>query len=273
MGLFDKKTEVDVRVDDDEVVAGGVVVAHADFGEPDKKAQGARIELGYRNRYQEDDQNSDGDTITSTTSSDVIRASQQISLDGALGTAPVRAELTVPADAPGSAADTVDWFVRAVVDRKLARDANASLPLTVRVPADPLASWADSPPETDGACRFELDPSTRVVRPGDRITGTLRVVAEKPISARCVRVQLHRKRFDPDHNRTVDDKTRVELCGETDLRPGEELVLPFDIGVPPGAAPSFRAKHNHLHWYLEGVVDVPRHSDPTISLEVLVHNA
>ena len=271
MRLFGSKTDVDVRIDVDEVVAGGTVVAEAEFGEPDKRAQGARIELYYKNFYEETHADEDGSS-TSRTRSDVIVASEKIALEGGL-VGPVRVDLAVPPDAPGSAPDVIEWFVRATVDRRKARDASAQRPLKVLVPAAPLASWAESPPTTEGACLFDIDASSRIVRPGDRITGTLKVTAQKAISARSIRVQLFEKRFDPDANRTIDDSTRVELCGDTELQPGEEISLPFDIGVPAQADPSFRTEKNHFHWYLQGVVDLKRSSDPTVSLEIVVHTA
>ena len=272
MPLFGTKTEVEVRVEPAEVVAGEAVRVTARFGELDKKAQGARIELGYRNTYKEDDTDSDGDRTTRTRKDDVVVAAEQVPVDRA-SAGEVEAELVVPADAPGSAPEVIEWFVRALVDRRRGRDADAREPLTVLAPARALATWAESAPTVDGRCTFALDVSTRTVRPGDAISGTLTVTPHEEISARAVRVQIERRRNDPDRNVDADDGTRVELCGETVLRPGEERTLPFEIAVPQDAPPSFRAQYNHQHWYLQGVVDVKRSSDPSVQLEVVVHTA
>jgi sporulation-control protein spo0M len=274
MPLFGNKPEVSVSVDPREVVAGESVRVRAEVGEPDRKTQGARVELLYRNTYREDDVDSDGDRTTRTRTTDVLVATEHLDLaDAPLGGADV--ELAVPADAPGTAYESVAWVVRAVVDRKRARDARAEQDLIVRVPADQLAPWASGAPNQTAApkCLLTIEPSTRVVRPGESITGTLTVAPRERISARAIRVQLRRLRLDPDRNTSQDDGVRVELCGAVDLAPGEERSFPFAIDVPSAVPPSFRARYNEQHWYLDGVVDVKRSSDPAVQLEILVHTA
>jgi hypothetical protein len=271
--LFGSRTEVEVSVEPAEVVAGEPVRVSASFGELDRKAQGARLELGYRNTYREDDTDADGDRTTRTRTSDVLVAVEQVPVGDGASPGQLDAQLTVPADAPGTAAKSVEWFVRALVDRRHARDATAEQPLTVLAPADALGPWAQSAPKVDGRCTFALDVSTRTVRPGDAITGTLTLTPHEEIAARAVRVQLERRREDPDRNVDSDDTTRVELRGEGVLAPGEQVTLPFEIVVPEDAAPSFRAEHNRQRWYLQGVVDVKRASDPSIQLEIVVHTA
>jgi hypothetical protein len=174
---------------------------------------------------------------------------------------------------PGSAEGSIAWFVRAVVDRRLAPDANAKQPLTVRVPAEPLAAWAQTPLAPALGCAMEISASSRVARPGDTITGTLRLRPDGAINARAVRVQLKRVRYDPDRNTDVDDSIQVPLRGEGELAPGAIETFDFAITVPPTAPPSFQAHYNHQHWYLQGVVDVRRAKDPTVSVEVVVHTA
>lgn len=273
MGLFGKKTEVELSLAAAEVVAGDPVRVSVTVGELDKKAQGARVELGYRNTYKEDSTDSDGDRTTRTSRTDVIVATKDLAAAGGQTPDGTDLELALPADAPGSAPEVIDWFVRAVVDRRRARDASAQEQLTVRAPAEPLEAWAQSPPEADGPCAFELEASTRTVRPGERLTGMLTVAANEDISARAVRMHLVRRRDDPDANVDTDDKTSVELCGATALRRGETHALPFEITVPADAPPSFRAEHNRQRWFLRGVVDVKRAKDPSVSLEVVVHTA
>lgn len=271
MGLFGSKTEIEVRLAAGEAVAGEPVRASVRMGELDKKAQGARVELGYRNTYMKDSTDADGDRSTRKSRTDVVVATKDLAAADGQGETDV--ELVVPADAPPSAPEVIDWFVRAVVDRRRGRDASAQEPLTVRAPAQPLAAWAQAPPAVDGPCSFELDASTRTVRPGERITGTLSVTPHEDIAARAVRMHLVRRREDPDANVDTDDKTSVELCGATELRRDETHALPFEITVPADAPPSFRAEHNRQRWFLRGVVDVKRAKDPSVSLEIVVHTA
>jgi len=271
--LFGKKVDVQIEVDRTEVVAGEDVRVWAEMGELDRKTQGARIELGYRNTYKEDDTDSDGDRTTRTRTDDVVVATEQVQVGAGSSPGRVEAVFTVPPDAPGSAHKSVAWFVRAVVDRKLARDANAESPLTVLAPLAPLASWSETPPEPASKCVMEITASSRTVKPGDTITGRLTLSPNDEIKVRAIRVQLRRQRNDPDRNTDEDDSTRVPLSGELELVPGASQTFDFSIGVPVDAPPSFRAKYNLQHWFLEGVLDVKRWSDPTTRLEVVVHTA
>lgn len=273
MPLFGKKVDVQIEVDRTEVVAGEDVRVWAEMGELDRKTQGARIELGYRNTYKEDDTDSDGDRTTRTRTDDVVVATEQVQVGAGSSPGRVEAVFTVPPDAPGSAHKSVAWFVRAVVDRKLARDANAESPLTVLAPLAPLASWSETPPEPASKCVMEITASSRTVKPGDTITGRLTLSPNDEIKVRAIRVQLRRQRNDPDRNTDEDDSTRVPLSGELELVPGASQTFDFSIGVPVDAPPSFRAKYNLQHWFLEGVLDVKRWSDPTTRLEVVVHTA
>ena len=274
MPLFGKdKTDVSITVDRDTLVAGEAVTVSTGIGELDKKVQGARIELGYRNTYREDDHDSDGDRRTVTRRSDVVVAAEHLHLgDGLSGATEVT--LTVPPGAPGTAPEVVDWFVRAVVDRKMARDANAVQALTVLTPAEALGHWAQTGSEsTSASCQMALRASTRVVKPGDTIEGTIAIAPNEEISPRAVRVQLRRARFDPDNNTDVNDDTQIELSGPVELAAGTRHAYDFTITVPPAAPPSFQAQHNHQHWYLEGVLDMKLKQDPTVRAEVLVHTA
>ena len=266
MPLFGSRTDVEITLDRETVTAGEGVVATIDVGDLDKKVQGVRAELGYRNTYKEDDTDSDGDRSTTTTRTDVVVQSVPIDPSGG----PVQVALDVPSDAPGTAPDSVEWFARGVVDRKRGRDATAQAELTVLAPLAPLAAWAERPPVTSDKCAMELEASSRVLRPGDTVSGTLTLTPHEAIKARAVRVQLRRCRFDPDRNTDEDDKLRVEVAGQGELAPGERQVLDFSLMVPFEAAPSFQAAHNSQHWFLEGVVDVKRSGDPTVQVEVVV---
>lgn len=271
MGLFGGKPDVEIQLDSDTVVAGGTVRARATFGAPDRKTQGARIELLYRNTYKHDTTDSDGDRTTSTTHSDVIVVVQQVDLSDSGLTGGVEAVFDVPREAPGTAFKSVEWKVRAVVDRKLARDARAEAPLTVLVPADQHPMWATGPLECSEAWPMSIEPSSRVVRPGETITGRFTFAPSETVKASGVRVQLRRHRSDPDANSDIDDKTRVELMGKTELPAGQYQDLSFSITVPPDAAPSFDAQYNTQRWYLEGVIDKSLARDPNVKAEVFVY--
>lgn len=273
MGLFGGKPEVEVQVDTDVVVAGATIRARATFGAPDRKTQGARIELLYRNTYKHDTRDSDGDRTTTTTTSDVVVATQQVQVPDSGLAVPVEADFVVPEDAPGTAVKSIGWQVRAVVDRRRSRDANATAPFTVLVPAAQHEPWSRTPPDVGVAWPMTIEPSSRTVRPGETITGHLSFTPADTVKADAVRVQLRRLRRDPDNNTDTDDGTRVQLLGKTELAAGQPQTLSFEITVPADAPPSFDAQHNDQRWYLDGVIDVPRAKDPRVSAEIVVHTA
>lgn len=267
MGLFGSKTDLAITLDTDIVTAGGEVRATVEVGEADKKAQGGRVELLYKNTYKEEYRDSDGDRSTRTTSEDVVVDAVHLE---ELEAGARQVTLTVPPDASGNDAKAVEWRVQAVVDRKRARDARAEQAIHVHGGEDVLAGWAERAPSRPKECDVVLEPSTRIVQPGDRITGTVTFRATREaLSGRALRVDLHRVLEDRD-DLTDEATVKAELSSSVDLAVGEEERLTFEVVVPEDAGPSFRAKHNAQHWYLEGVVDRPRARDYVGRVELLV---
>ncbi|MGE4428543.1 MAG: hypothetical protein AB7G37_18980 [Solirubrobacteraceae bacterium] len=268
MPLFKRKPDVTVEVSTATVVAGEVLRARASFGEPDGKTRAARIELVYRNTYREDHHDNEHGTQTRTVTS-TVRVDVQ---DVPLGDAPdAEVELLVPPDAPGTAENVIAWEVRAVIDRKMARDAVAKAEITVLTPATQHPSWASAPAETTVPWPISVEVPSRVARAGDPIMGHLRFTPSEELKVRAVRVQLRSLRLDPDRNKTANDGTRVELLGASTFPAGQTQQLPFEIHVPADAAPTFRAEHNHHHWYLEGILDQRLSKDPRVISEIVVH--
>jgi hypothetical protein len=273
MGLFGGGVQVALRLDRERVVAGETVQARVEIGEPDRKTQGGRVELLYRNTYRYESRDSDGDRTNSRTTEDVVVVSEPLFEHATPAAGHVTVALPVPADAPGSDAKAVEWQVRAVVDRKRSRDARETLPLHVGSSPEALAAWAQAPfAAPDKGCTMTLEASSRVVRPGERITGVLTVRAplSEPLSARALRVDLRRIRHDED-DLTDEDRMKLEVvAGGIELSGGEERRVPFEVVVPPHAGPSFVARHNTQRWYLEGIVDRPRARDYVGELEIVV---
>ena len=257
--------------------AGEAVQVSIDIGKPDKKVQGARLELVYQNTYREEerDVSHDSDDIgdgrrTVTKRTDVVAAMIPLFEDGTVQAGRIDREIVVPHDAPGSAADTVEWKLRAVVDRKMGNDAEAEEPFTVLSNPDALRSWAESSMPPSERVRMMLDVPTRLVKPGDTINGTLRIAPVQPVEGRGVRVQLKRDRRDQDNKGEEDTPVTVQLTGEGAMPAGADETLPFTLQVPADAPPSFRAQYNEQHWFVEGVIDVARALDPVVRLEIVV---
>ena len=68
----------------------------------------------------------------STTTADVLVASVPLYGGGPVQPGEVSVPLTVPAEAPGTAVKSIEWLVRAVVDRRMGSDDKQATPLVVR---------------------------------------------------------------------------------------------------------------------------------------------
>lgn len=273
MGLFGGKTEVELEVEPAELVAGEALVARVRLGAPDKKARAGRVELLYRNTYKYDTTDADGDTTTATSTEDVQIESVELGDEGPLQAGETTVELRVPATAPGTSPKSVDWLVRAVVDRRRGTDAKAQQPITVRVPAAPLKSWALGPAACPSECAMAFDVPVRTARPGDTIAGTVTVTPSSPVSARGLKVRLRRVRYDRDGNTNQDVVQEAVVAEGVELAAGETRSVPFSLTVPPDAPPSFDAYNNKQCWYVEAALDRKLKKDLEGRIEVVVHNA
>ena len=111
----------------------------------------------------------------------------------------------------------------------------------------------------------------REVRPGEQLTGTATVTASEDATARAIRVQLHMVRFDKDGHTKEETASESVLAEDVELQSGRPWQGSFSVTVPQHAAPSFKARHNSQHWYLEVVVDRKRAGDYEGKLELVVH--
>jgi hypothetical protein len=115
--------------------------------------------------------------------------------------------------------------------------------------------------------------STRVLRPGEQITGVLTINPRESAKGRAVRVQLQRRRTDtPDNMQSNETAMQVELARDVKLEAGQPLQFPFQIPLPEGVPPTFAAAKSYMRWYLEAVVDRKMRSDFTAEAEVVVYS-
>ena len=286
MSIFGSDMTVQLGLDRTELHPGDSVTARVVVGgEKDERVQGGRIELMYENRYLKEERqyNSDGPdtTRTVTRSDDVVVASQPLpgGADGPVAMGEHVVTLTLPPQSPPSAhepkgfGDIVKWQVRAILDRKMAFDPDASQQVTVFSRPDQYAAWAQSAPVAKSSeCPMGLDLSTRVLRPGEGLNGELTITPHEDVKGRGVRVQLERRRTDtPDNIHRTVTLDGVELAGKMDLKAGETTRLPFEVALPAGVPPCFETGKNHLHWYIEGVVNRRLRSDFVVEAELAVY--
>jgi sporulation-control protein spo0M len=258
-------------------------------GQPDERVQGGRVELAYVNRYLDrqrdndigDDDGPSNQTRTVTREEAVVAAWQPMAPGAGAPVAFGEQSFTLafPPDAPPSAhepagfGDVVRWEVRAILDRRMAFDPDASQQVTVRSRPEQYAHWAQSPPLPKSAeCPMGLDLPNRTLRPGERLSGTLTVAPRESVKGRSIRVQLERRRTDtPDNLQRTETLYGAELAGPTELEAGQTRSFPFEVELPPNSPPTFNAARNHMHWFVEGIIDRKLRGDHVVEAEVAVY--
>jgi len=287
MGVFSSDMTVQAAVDRTSVHPGDPVTVKVWVGgQLDQRVQGARVELACTNRYREQDRDYDSDghsrTRTVTRSSTTVAVFQPLPAapDGPVAFGEHTVQLQFPPDAPPTVnepagfGEVVKWEVRAILDRRMGFDPDAAIPVHVHSLPNQYAHWAQSPPVAKSQeVPMGLDQlSTRVLRPGEQITGVLHVNPQESAKARTVRVQLERRRTDtPDNMTDTETGASVELARDVKLEVGQPLQFPFQIPLPENSPPTFAAEKSHMHWYIEGIVDRKLRSDFVCEAEVVVY--
>lgn len=274
MGLFARKTSLEVSAEPTTLRPGDEVRVRSDLGEPDKKARGARVSLVYVNSYRYESTDSDGDRTTHTRHEEVVVTQEPLSGAGGNGAPPAGAletVLRVPDDAPPTVEDAVRWMAKATIDRKAGRDVNQEVPLTVASAPDYLEAWAESSVKHPNEARMDIEADRRVVHPGETISGSVAVTANEDLEGRALRVKLRGRRSDQDGEGVTYEGPVVDLAEPAELRAGATRSFPFALTVPMDARASFQTTNNRLNWYVEVFVDRRMRSDPTGRLEVVVH--
>jgi sporulation-control protein spo0M len=270
MSILGSDMTVQAAVDRTAAQPGDSITVKVNVGgAPDEKVQAGRVELACINRYQEKEyrRDSDGDRTEHTVTREEVFVPvwQPIpgGTDGPVALGEHTVTLQVPPDATPTAYETegfgsmVRWEVRAILDRHLSLDPDASIEVGVHSLPHQYAHWAASPPvvKTHKVPMALEQLSSRTLRPGDQLTGVLKVDTTESAKVRSIRVQLERRRTDtPDNIEDVNTGVEVELARDVKLEPGQPLEYPFQIPVPEGVPPTFGAPKSNMHWYLEGIV-------------------
>lgn len=262
---FGRKTPVQLTVEPSTVTAGEEITCRVDVGKIDAKVQGGQVGLCYLNTYS---QRRDSDEDSSTTESVTVQTVPLFAGPPEPGQRVVR--LRLPKDAPPSVADTVEWEVFAIVDRRRGLDAWEEVPLVVQAAPGMLAHRMQTPTESSTEIPMTVELATRELRPGGILAGTVTATPTVEGVTRGLRVQLVSERHEQDGIVERDVEAVATLTGEADLRPGVSILSPFQIAGPADPAPCWEAKYNSQHWYLEVVADLPFMRDEVTRIELLV---
>ncbi|MGQ1836880.1 hypothetical protein ACT4S2_00285 [Kocuria turfanensis] len=199
----------------------------------------------------------------------------------------LRAELTVPAGAPGSAEGKliqVRWAVRLRLPRRGRRDVVRERPVEVRAGAREGIADAHTPPQERSRAYAAMDLdrlSSRTLVPGRPLTGTLRLAALTGVPARSFRVELvlqERVEHGPgagadparspaDDGREVETVVSRTVVRGGDIPGGQVREVAFTLPVPDRLpAPTLRLPGLRIRWALRAVIDVPWRPDPALTL-------
>jgi len=262
---------VKLSVEPPEVTAGDEVACRAEVKEADPRVQGGRVELGYENTYLVVAIDAQG-VQRDRWRSNWVPAQTVPLFAGAPPQGPQVVHLRVPEDGPPTVAGTVEWQVRAIVDRHRGLDARAKVPLVVRAAQGALAYRTRSPAESSTGTKVAIavDLATRELHPGGTLTGIVTANPAVYLDLCGLRVQLARTQI--GENRTVRRcvETKVPLVEELTLEPGKPVSVPFEIALAADASPCFEARYNMQRWWLEAVIDIPLGRDYVTRIELLV---
>lgn len=128
--------------------------------------------------------------------------------------------------------------------------------------------------------KLDLKLSGLVVELGRELEGTLQVVAEEPVNADEVRIEVsctehnrvQRQTYDPQLQRYVTRDVwesanlldqKLPLSGPLRFEPGSAATFRFDVSVPPSLPPTFKSATRRVEWKVKGVVAVRGRPDAT----------
>ena len=105
------------------------------------------------------------------------------------------------------------------------------------------------------------------------LSGQLRILPRKDFAGK-VRVELVQREHVPfDRGNHSEKSFRLELTGNTRFTAGQQQTIPFQLPIPPDAAPSVQTPHGSITWALKGTVDRHLRGDFTIEQSVEVFSA
>lgn len=260
-------------------------------GDPDDKVCGATAKLVCQETWMEycSYANTPADMPYANNTPLTVAAEVPVGAPGeAIGEGDHTVILVVPADALPSAQShdfwdkAVDWWVEVAINRRHGLDPTARGSLTVAASAERDRAEAQREPMVVGAPFFEVRPTTRSVRSGGVVTGSVVIAAPKDITVESLEVFLVLRRIDgPDLRRGVATLTwdKTNIFGETSLatalsmRAGAAKELPFELQLPANATPTLHTQHCWLAWGLEaGGRQSADTSKAAIELPLQVHN-
>jgi hypothetical protein len=225
-------------------------------GDPDRKVKGARAELVRTaiHRVTRTDVTGHGSHDSLLQEDVVIAEAPVISSGGRVAPGEHAVSLRIPPDGLPSAEGQVRWSVRAVIDRRHGTDIRAEAPVEVLAGPERFASEAASEVRYKSERCIDLELSTRTLRPGQTITGSVTLRPERAMKVTEALVTF-----------VVTIPAKKGLAGTAvaslmlldepvQFGPGDTRNLPFELTLPEDAAPTVRGNlttprcHSVISW-------------------------
>jgi hypothetical protein len=163
----------------------------------------------------------------------------------------------VPSWAPASSPEIARWECRLTVERG-GRDVDTRGEFAVIVGTADVEAYVDPVEVVAGAAETAIDValSSPVYRAGETITGQATLTPTMDLPDGDLAVSWQRERESHPLTRTPSPGTQldgriVSLGKRIQLRAGVPVVLPFEIPLPPDAAPTATAVHSSLNWFVQ----------------------
>lgn len=169
----------------------------------------------------------------------------------------------------------VQWRVSVKLDRHLARDLNVEVAVCVASRAPGLAMHPGEYGASDDPGEAELSftlPGLEVVT-GQTLRGQLHILPRQNFSGK-VRLELVRyESVSYDRGLSREISVPFDLAGNTDFMAGQPQVIPFEVSLPPDAAPSIQTPNGAIRWTIKGILSRSSHKAITVEQPVEVYTA
>lgn len=266
MALFGRGAQATVTITPTVVAPRNRVRATAVAHRPIDQVRSARIELGYTNfySYRATGRAAGGEESFPTepgTDPDERRTSDWVPVDaralelrdGKFESA--TADFRVPSWAPPSSPELARWSCRLILERA-GRDVDSGTDLTVVISPDDVNVQETPVIRVDGsASLIDIALDQPVWRAGTVIRGAVAVTPGADLPTADIGVYLQRIRLShplkrmPGGGEEFDGRvTRLDRRAE--MRAHRTVQLPFELVLPPNAAPTASAVHSTLDWYV-----------------------
>jgi hypothetical protein len=275
VGLFKKSGGAKVVVSPTNVTPRQTVTATVTTDKAIDKVRSARLDWGYSNFYQyhwagradsaaaagndtiwtagQVGTNYGGDRDTDDWVS-VIAEDVPIAVSEFTGTS---STFRIPSWAPASSPSIARWECRLTIDRD-GRDVDTSGEFTVAIGTADVEAYEEPLELVSGAAETVIDIalSSPVYRAGEIITGQVTLVPTMDLPDGDLAVSWQRERESHPLTRAPGPGTQLDgrivtLGKRIPLRAGVPVVLPFEIPLPPDAAPTAAAVHSSINWFVQ----------------------